>query len=57
MRASGTVAHTFRPFCFAYIKAESNRTLRDLVMPALLALVRGNHTDTPLLTADCVCQI
>jgi hypothetical protein len=42
--------HTFRPFCFAYIKAESNVTLRDFAMPALLALVR---CACRLLTADC----
>ena len=46
VKSSGTVVHSFRPFCFAYIKAESHRTLRELVMPSLLALVRGKHTGT-----------
>ena len=35
------VVHSYRPFLFAYIKGESDYTLRDLVMPSLLALVRG----------------
>ena len=38
-----TVA-TYRPWVFAYVKAESNTCLRDLVMPALLALVRSERT-------------
>jgi len=42
--------HTFRPFCFAYIKAESNNTLRDFAMPALLHLTQGGR---PPRTVDC----
>jgi len=38
---SRDVVHSYRPFVFAYIKGESNSTLRDLVMPSLLRLVRG----------------
>ena len=35
------VVHSYRPFLFAYIKGESDYTLRDLVMPSLLRTVRG----------------
>ncbi len=37
----GQVVHAYRPFVFAYVKSESNNTLRDLLMPSLLALVDG----------------
>jgi len=42
---SRDVVHSYRPFVFAYIKGESNATLRDLVMPSLLRIVR------------CVCYV
>ena len=37
------VVHKYRPFCFAYIKAESDSTLARLVMPSLLATVAREH--------------
>ena len=43
VKAEDTVSHSFWPFLFAYIKAESDRTLAGLVMPSLLALVRGER--------------
>ena len=40
---------TYRPWLFAYVKAESHFCLRDLLMPALLALVKSESAQ---LTAD-----
>jgi len=47
------VVHKFRPFCFAYIKGESDDCLVGLVMPALLGVVAGEHRAPRPLTADC----
>ena len=40
---SHDVVHSYPPFLFAYIKGESDYTLRDLVMPSLLRTVRGDN--------------
>ena len=40
-KTSHDVVHSYRPFLFAYIKGESDYTLRDLVMPCLLNVVKG----------------
>ena len=44
----GQVVHAYRPFVFAYVKSESNNTLRDLLMPSLLALVAGEGCPLPI---------
>ena len=45
------VVHKYRPFCFAYIKAEADSTLQRLVMPSLLGIVAREHLPPP--NADC----
>ena len=69
----GQVVHAYRPFVFAYVKSESNNTLRDLLMPSLLALVDGGDrlvsvtnpaqiwractATTVVVWASCYCQM
>ena len=39
--AKGAGQASYRPWLFAYIKSESHTNLRDLLMPALLALIQS----------------